>query len=134
MQSIIPCVAYEDAPAAIDWLKRAFGFEEKMVVPGEPGAIAHAELRLGDNLIMLGSAKPESFGMFAPRQLNGTTMCFYVIVAEVDQLYERAKAAGAEMVRELHDTDYGSRDFICRDLEGHLWSFGTYNPHSTAEG
>jgi len=128
MQSIFPCVCYDDAPVAIAWLKQAFGFDEMMIVPGEDGSIVHAELRLGDNLIMLGAAKPELFGMSSPRQLMGTTMCFYVIVLEVDALHDRALAAGAQIVRDLQNTEYGSREFMCRDVEGHLWSFGTYDP------
>ncbi len=128
MQMIIPAVGYDDAPAAIEWLKQAFGFTERLIVPGENGTIAHAELQLGSSLITMGTTNPEIFGMSSPRRLNGTTMCFYIIVADPDTLHDRAVAAGATIVRALNNTDYGSREFICRDLEGHLWSFGTYDP------
>jgi uncharacterized glyoxalase superfamily protein PhnB len=79
---------------------------------------------------MLGSMKDDNFGMKSPRDLGGVNQGLYVRVADTDALYTRAKAAGAEIVRELADTDYGSRDFMCRDLEGHLWSFGTYLPEA----
>jgi uncharacterized glyoxalase superfamily protein PhnB len=134
MQTIFPAVSYEDAPAAIDWLKRAFGFIEQLVVPGEHGTIAHAELRLNDNLIMLGSAKPEVIGMSTPHRLQGTTMTFYIIVADPDAMHDRAFEAGATILRALNNTDYGSREFVCRDLEGHLWCFGTYDPSSPPTG
>jgi uncharacterized glyoxalase superfamily protein PhnB len=134
MQTIVPCVAYEDAPAAIAWLKSAFGFTEQLVIPGENGTIAHAQLQLQDNLIMLGTAKPELFGMSTPTRLNGTTMSFYIVESDPDAMHARAVAAGATIVRELNDTDYGSREFICRDPEGHLWGFGTYDPHSPPAG
>jgi uncharacterized glyoxalase superfamily protein PhnB len=134
MQTIFPAVSYEDAPAAIEWLKRAFGFTEQLVVPGENGMIAHAKLQLRDNLIMLGSARPEVIGMSTPNRLHGTTMTFYVIVPDADVMHDRAVAAGATIVRALNNTDYGSREFICRDLEGHLWGFGTYDPSSPPAG
>lgn len=130
MQTIFPAVSYEDAPAAIEWLKRAFGFTEQLVVPGENGMIDHAQLQLRDNLIMLGSARPELFGMSTPKRLNGTTMSFYICVPDPDAMHDRAMAAGATIVRALNNTDYGSREFICRDPEGHLWGFGTYDPNS----
>ena len=134
MQTIIPAVGYEDAPAAIEWLKRAFGFTERLVVPGENGTIAHAELQLLENLIMLGTTRPEIFGMSSPRRLNGTTMSFYIIVPDPDAMHDRAFEAGATIVRALNNTEYGSREFICRDPEGHLWCFGTYDPMAPVAG
>jgi uncharacterized glyoxalase superfamily protein PhnB len=128
--TIFPFMRYKDAPAAIAWLAKAFGFTEHAVYPGPDGTIAHAELALGAGIIMLGSMKDDAFGMKSPRDLGGANQGLYVRVADTDALYKRAKAAGAEIVRELADTDYGSRDFMCRDLEGHLWSFGTYLPEA----
>jgi uncharacterized glyoxalase superfamily protein PhnB len=127
--AIFPFMRYKDAPAAIAWLGKAFGFTEHAVYPGPDGTIAHAELALGAGIIMLGSMKDDAFGMKSPRDLGGVNQRLY----DTDALYERAKAAGAEIVRELADTDYGSRDFMCRDLEGHLWSFGTYLPEAPKE-
>lgn len=126
--NIFPCLRYEDAPAAIDWLVRAFGFEKQLIVPNPDGTIAHAELRLGPGRIMLGSAREDFMGMKNPRKLGGINQSIYIAIADVDGHYRRARDAGAEIVLDLHDTDYGSRDYSARDPEGHLWSFGTYMP------
>lgn len=126
------CIAfldYEDAPGALEWLARAFGFEQTSVHKGPDGAIAHAEMRYAGGMIMLSSAGKNDLGIKTPRELGAVTAGVYVIVDNgIDDHYKRARAAGAEVVRELHDTDYGSRDYIARDLEGNLWSFGTYRP------
>lgn len=126
------CIAfltYDDAPAALDWLEEAFGFERSSVHEGPDGTIAHAELTYGDGMIMLGNAGDNGLGMKTPRELGAVTQGVYVIVDEgIDRHYERARSAGAEVVRALHDTDYGSRDYMARDPEGNLWSFGTYRP------
>jgi len=125
----IPFLNYEDAPAALDWLANAFGFERSEVHEGPDGTIAHAEMRFADGLIMLGSAGENDLGMKTPRELGAVNQGVYVIVDDrINEHYERALAAGAEVVRPLHDTDYGSRDYIVRDPEGNLWSFGTYRP------
>jgi uncharacterized glyoxalase superfamily protein PhnB len=131
-QSIYPSVRYENARAAIDWLKSAFGFEEGDVYEGDDGSIAHAQLELAGNLVMLGSVKDDPYGK-SPKSLGGVAGGIYVALrtpAEVDACYARAKAAGARIVRELGDTEYGSHDFGARDPEGHVWSFGTYRPQA----
>jgi uncharacterized glyoxalase superfamily protein PhnB len=118
-QNIFPQSA---TATATSWLGDAFGFQEKAVYRGEGGAVHHAELRLGDGLIM-------------PGQDNGTSAqpgyrhSIYVAVSDPDEHYARAKAAGAAITRELCDQPYGSREYGARDLEGNAWSFGTYNPH-----
>ncbi|MGH3686940.1 MAG: VOC family protein [Pseudonocardiaceae bacterium] len=120
--TVWPTLAYTDAPAAIRFLVEAFGFVETLVVPGEGGReIAHAELRWPEGGgVMLGSTSDDSvFG-----QLTRTST--YVVTDQPDALFERATAAGAEVVRGLKDEDYNSREFIVRDPEGNLWSFGTY--------
>jgi uncharacterized glyoxalase superfamily protein PhnB len=127
-QTIFPALRYRDAPAAIEWLGRAFGFEPRMVVDGEPGTVAHAELTCGGAMIMLGSMRPphtDEYSAAAPPP-GGTTL--YMVVEDPDAHHERASAAGAEIVRALQDTDYGSREYSARDLEGNVWSFGTYQP------
>jgi len=138
--SIYPCLGYRDARAAIEWLCEAFGFEERMVHPGEGDReIAHAELNLGPGIIMLGSQREgaPSAGDVTPGPTGGELdfsripFSIYVAVGDLDAHCERARAAGAEIVREPYDTDYGSRDYSARDLEGNVWSFGTYRP--TAE-
>ncbi|WP_137889262.1 VOC family protein [Pseudomonas sp. 2FE] len=130
--NLIPCLRYRDAPAAIAWLCRTFGFEEHLLVPDERGGIAHAQLSCGNGMLMLGSAdeSASAYGrlMRQPDQVGGTTQSLYMVVADADALYARAQAAGAQVVIELKDEDYGGRGFTCRDLEGHVWSFGTYDP------
>jgi uncharacterized glyoxalase superfamily protein PhnB len=115
--NIYPFMRFADADAALEWLARAFGFEERVIYrdQGETGVIHHAEISLGPGIVMFGAGDPASQGV-------------YVAVDDADAHYERAKAAGAEIVREIEDTDYGSREYTARDPEGHVWSFGTYRP------
>jgi uncharacterized glyoxalase superfamily protein PhnB len=124
MQSIFPVLKYDDASAAIDFLERAFGFERHAVYDGENGGVAHAELRLGDEYVMLGSTGEgdDRFNQGAGRS------SLYVVVDDPDAHHARASEAGAAVERELNDTDYGSREYTARDPEGNLWSFGTYAP------
>jgi uncharacterized glyoxalase superfamily protein PhnB len=128
-QTIFPALRYRDAAAAIDWLERAFGFERHGVHNGADGTVAHAELRLGNAMIMLGTAREGDRGYASPPP-GGSAL--YVVVDEVDALHERARAAGAEVGRGPVDTDYGSREVSVRDLEGNTWSFGTYQPWAAA--
>jgi uncharacterized glyoxalase superfamily protein PhnB len=126
---IIPTLRSRNANAAIEWLGGAFGFEAKMVVPAEGGRVAHAELVLGNGMIMLGDAETEfSHLVAAPLKGQSVTQGIYVVVDDVDAHYARAKAAGAEIMLDLKTQDYGGRDYTCRDLEGHVWMFGTYDP------
>jgi uncharacterized glyoxalase superfamily protein PhnB len=129
--NIFPALRYRDANAALEWLKRAFGFEEHSVYRDDNGTIVHAELQLAAGMIMFGTGtEDDPFGLKSPKDLGGVTQTIYVCVQDPDARYARAKGAGAEIVRELADLDYGSREFSCRDLEGNLWSFGTYDPYS----
>jgi uncharacterized glyoxalase superfamily protein PhnB len=119
-----PALRYRDAPAAIRFLVEAFGFEEAVVHRGADGRVVeHAELRWpGGGGIMLGSAREDS----VIADLPPGTGSIYVVCQNPDELYRRARAAGATIVQELRDEDYGSRGFTARDPEGVLWSFGTY--------
>lgn len=133
---LIPCIRYRDAPAAIDWLCRNFGFEKQLVVPGAPGQIAHAQLVSGGGMLMLGSIDDSSeFGknMRQPDEIGGfETQSAYLVVKDADAIYDRVKADGGTIVIEIKDEDYGGRGFTCRDLEGRLWSVGTYDPWQEA--
>jgi uncharacterized glyoxalase superfamily protein PhnB len=129
--TVVPVLRYRDAPAAIEWLCQTFGFEKNLVVPGEDGTIAHAQLSFGNGMIMLGSVKESEFDrlMRQPDEIGAAgTRSVYIVVNDADAVYSRAKAAGAKIAIEIKDEDYGGRDFSCYDLEGHLWSFGTYDP------
>lgn len=127
---IIPTLRYTDAPAMIDWLCRAFGFSKHLVVEDGEGGIAHAQLTLGSGMIMIGTARADEFGSLqsSPGALGGTSQSPYVVVPDADAVYQQARAAGAEIVIEIRDEDYGGRGFSCRDPEGHLWNIGTYDP------
>ncbi len=129
--TVVPSLRYRDAPAAVEWLSEAFGFEKHLVVPGEDGTIAHAQLVFGNGMIMLGSARDDDFGRLqqpldAPD--SSVSQSAYVIVNDVDAHHARASAAGARVVMPPEDQDYGGRLYACRDPEGNLWNFGSYDP------
>jgi uncharacterized glyoxalase superfamily protein PhnB len=120
-----PNLLYGDAEGAIDWLERVLGFERGEVYRDEEGNVAHAELSLHGATVMLGSA---GVGREPFRSVPAAGSVVYCAVDDVDSLYDRARAAGADIPLELTETDYGSRDFTVRDPEGSLWAFGTYRP------
>ena len=126
--SIYPVLRYRDADAAIAWLRDAFGFEEKEVHRGADGVVAHAELRLGNGLVMVGHHSGGGWMGGSEPDPRASTVSVYAVIEDPDAVHRGAVAAGAEIVRGLTDQDYGSRDFSARDLEGNLWSFGTYDP------
>ena len=127
---IIPTMRYQDAPKAIEFLCDAFGFERHLVVDGDNGTIQHAQLTFDNAMIMLGSARDDDFGALqkTPAEMNAVTSSPYIIVEDVDAHCKRALAAGAEVVLEPADQDYGGRLYSCRDPEGYLWNFGSYDP------
>jgi uncharacterized glyoxalase superfamily protein PhnB len=129
--TIMPALRYRDAPAAIEWLCNILGFAKHAVYPGPDNTIGHAELTLGGGMIMLGSAKDDAYGrrFKTPAELGDMeTRSAYIVVPDAEAVYARAKAAGATIVREIQDTDYGSREFTVKDPDGHTWSVGTYDP------
>jgi uncharacterized glyoxalase superfamily protein PhnB len=130
----IPCLRYHDAVSAIEWLCRAFGFTRQLVVPGPAGGIAHAELVLGNGMIMLGSAGGAYDELVAPPDKNGgvCTQTAYLVVADPDATYRAALAAGARVVTPIEDKRQGGRGFTCRDPEGNLWNVGSYDPFKPA--
>jgi len=130
--SAIPCLRYRDAPAAIEWLCRVFGFEKHLVVADAAGGIAHAQLVLGAGMVMLGSTSRDTvYGRLVkqPSDVGGAqTQTTHLVVPDADAVCARAKAAGARFLLEIKDEDHGGRGFSCFDPEGHLWSAGTYDP------
>ena len=133
--TVIPTMRYNDAVTAIEWLCDAFGFEKHLVVPGEDGTIVHAQLVFGNGMIMLSSARESEFDNLQrpPSALDGVvSQSPYIIVEDADKHYERAVAAGAEIVMEIKDEDYGGRGYSCRDPEGHVWNFGSFDPWASA--
>jgi uncharacterized glyoxalase superfamily protein PhnB len=133
MTPIVPMIAYEDAVAALDWLARAFGFRERTRITETDGRISHAEMELGDGVIMLATPTPDyespkrhRDGCAAARKwsevpwiING----LMVYVDNVDDHFARAKAAGAGILSEPEDQGYGARVYRTEDLEGHRWMF-----------
>lgn len=129
--TVMPAMRYRDANAAIEWLCKVFGFEKHAVYPGPNNTVGHAELKLGGGMIMLGSEREDEFGrgFKSPGDIgNVETRSSYVVVKDADAVYARAKGAGGRIVREIQNTDYGSREFTVKDPEGHSWSVGTYDP------
>jgi uncharacterized glyoxalase superfamily protein PhnB len=122
--NVWPVLAYRDAPAAISFLTDAFGFVAGEVHKTGDGAVVHAELRRPEGGGVMLSTAGKDDGPFGKRAAGNDAV--YVVSTDPDALFARATVAGAEVVIDLHDTDYGSRDFTVRDPEGNLWSFGTY--------
>ena len=124
--SICPTLLYADAKAAIKQLTEAFGFTELSVYEGADGSVLHAELVQGNGVVMLGS---KGHGGPFDEAMRGAGPCgVYVVVDDVDAHHQRAVEHGAEILMPPTDQDYGSRDYMARDIEGNLWSFGTYAP------
>jgi uncharacterized glyoxalase superfamily protein PhnB len=127
MQTIFPILRYNDARAAIRWLDSVFGFVQLFSVPESGPYVRHAQLKLGGNLIMVGSIRPDD-GIVSPMALGSSTQMLAVYVENPDAHFERAQAAGARILYPPTDTDFGSREYHALDLEGHPWTFGTYRP------
>jgi uncharacterized glyoxalase superfamily protein PhnB len=131
-QTIFPALRYRDARAAVDWLRDAFGFERVNVYDDDNGVVQHAEMRFGDSLIMFGQAREPEAGEYSRVAPPPGQAALYAIVDDPDAHHDRATAAGAEIVMSLRDQDYGSREYTARDLDGNVWTFGTYDPHAAA--
>ena len=114
---IYPSVHYPDVAEGVAFLLEAFGFSEHVIYRGDDGNPVHTELRYGPSIVFIGS-DPDSIG-------RGS---LYVAVDDADAHCARARRAGARIDRELHDTDYGSRDYAALDPAGNRWHFGTYRP------
>ena len=130
---VIPTLRYSDGQAAIVWLCETFGFEKQLLVLDQEGGVAHAQLTYSNGMIMLGAAKNNEFNKLvkSPAENGGFgSQSVYIVVADVDHHYAKAVSAGAEIVIDIKDEDYGGRGYACRDLEGHVWCFGSYDPWS----
>ena len=125
--TVFPSYYYDDAPAAIDWLCRAFGFRRRLVVPGPNGTVMHSELTFGPAVIMVASSRPDS-GWVSPKRLTGLNSMLSLFVDDPDTHFAKAKAAGAVVLRDIKTEDYGGRGYMVRDPEGNQWYFGSYRP------
>jgi uncharacterized glyoxalase superfamily protein PhnB len=126
---VIPSLLYRDARKAVEFLCTAFGFTKKVIHEGDQD-IEHAELLYGNGLVMLSPVSDSEFSrmQLRPQAAGGVTMSVYVVVDNVDDHCERARNSGAEVVMPPHTQSYGGRDYTARDPEGHLWTFGDYDP------
>jgi PhnB protein len=120
VQTITPYLLYEDTAAAIDWLSRAFGFEERLRFTDEGGTVTHAELALGDGAVYLGHPGPD---YRSPKRQGTSSHLVHVYVEDIETHHARAVAAGAAVPEGLQDTPYGDRRYDTEDLEGQRWSF-----------
>lgn len=119
---------FRDAARMIDFLVKAFGFEVHARYDGPDGGVGHAELALGSSMIMCGEAADDAFGAIVGQPGEPAGKSLYIAIDDIDALFDRATKAGATIEQGLTDRDYGSREFICRDPEGNIWTFGTYWP------
>lgn len=130
--TLIPSLRYRDANAAIAWLERAFGFVRHAYYPGPNDTVGYAELRHGRGMVMLGSSTnpgPQIDHYALPSEIGGrVTSPLYLIVEDCGPVWASAQAAGAEVVMELKEMDFGGKAFSVRDPEGYLWSVGEYDP------
>jgi len=131
LSTVVPCLRYRDAHAAIKWLCDTFGFTPQLVVPNDDATVAHAQLTFGNGMIMLSSVFDTEFGRLMKQPIEVgqfVTQSTYLVVNDADHVYSRVLESGAEVLLEIKDEDYGGRGFTCRDPEGHIWSIGTYDP------
>lgn len=129
--TVVPCLRYRDAPAVIEWLCSNLGFEKRLVIPGKDDSIGHAELTLGDGMVMVGSELDDAYGQLltTPGKTGGLqTQTIWIRVNDADTVYARVVESGADIVQPIDDVAQGGRAFACRDPEGHVWQVGTYDP------
>ncbi len=134
---LISSLCYEDAPAAIAWLEQAFGFTAHLVVPGDNGTIVHSQLKSadGNSMIMVHSVRDDTYGRTqqSPKNLGGSNQALCIVDDDVDGFFQRAVAAGAEIVMPVTEQEYGGSAFTCKDPEGHVWSVGSYDPWADSD-
>ena len=128
---LVSALRYRRVPAAVDWLCTTFGFEKDRVVTGDDGGVLYANLTFGGHMIMVLPVGESDLAQYfkQPYEVGGVeTQICYIVVDDADAHCRKAKAAGASMVLDISDDEHGGRGYACRDLEGHIWSFGTYDP------
>ena len=122
---------YRDVAAASDWLCAAFGFQKHLVATSEKGMVRYAQLTFGDAMLMLAPVRDTALDKYMkqPDEIDGAeTQSCYFRISDADAHYARSKASGAEIILDIQDDPFGGRSYACRDPEGHIWNFGTYDP------
>jgi uncharacterized glyoxalase superfamily protein PhnB len=130
--TIVPTLRYRDVATAIDWLCNALGFEEHLVVKAEGGSVRYAELTFGNGMIMLAPVDDTGLDQETAQPTDTGGAETYLFVADAPAHCDRAKAAGAQILLDIDDAHSDGRGYSCRDLEGHVWNFGTYDPWKRA--
>jgi PhnB protein len=130
--TLTPYLAVDDAAQAIDFYKRAFGASERVSMPTPEGKIAHAELEIGDSLVMLSDPFPQSTAK-TPKELGGTSMGVFVYVEDVDNVVQQAVDAGATVTMPVEDMFWGDRFGKIADPFGHEWQIATHKEDLTPE-
>ena len=126
MPRITPHLFYDDVAAAMDWLVKAFGFEVRLRMTDKQGGVVHGELEVADSLVMLGLTA-ENDAWTSPQTLDGRiSQRLYIFVDNIDAHFERARSAGARIIREPADQFWGDRVYECIDPEGHTWKFAQH--------
>lgn len=125
LHTLTPTLAVDGAAEAIDFYKEAFGAKERMRIPGPEGKIGHAELEIGDSVLMLADVFPQ-FRLMPPRQLGATTMGLFLYVEDVDAVVQQAVGAGAEITMPVQDMFWGDRFGQVTDPFGHVWQVATH--------
>jgi uncharacterized glyoxalase superfamily protein PhnB len=131
MSSVAAAMRYRDVAVASNWLCAAFGFQKHFVATSETGVVHYAQLTFGYAMLMLSPVRDTPLGKYMkqPDEIGGAeTQSCYLLVSDADAHYARAKASGAEIILDIQDDDFGGRSYACRDPEGHIWNFGTYDP------
>ena len=123
--TLTPYMTVRNARAAIDFYRQAFGAEKVLQLDMADGSVAHAEIRIGDSVVML-SEESEAWGTKGPLTLGGSPMFLMAYVADVDAAFRRALAAGATEVRPVADQFYGDRSGTLKDPYGHQWTLSTH--------
>jgi PhnB protein len=126
---VIPYLYYRDVEGALNFLTSAFGFREKVRMPGADGTLNHAEIEMGDGVVMFGNPGPDYQG---PKDGQRTHL-IYVYVEDVDKHFEQARGRGATIVKELTNEFYGDRTYVAEDPEGHQWNFAQHVRDVTPE-
>ncbi len=130
--TVIPGLRYRNAPAMIDWLCKALGFEKQVVIASPDGVVMHSQLTFGNGMIMIGSVgsgTATSNLLRQPDEIDGAeTQAPYLVVSDIDAIYANAKRAGARMLIDLEKKSHGWKSFCCTDPEGHVWHVGNFDP------
>ena len=126
MPRITPNIFYDDLAAALEFLEKSFGFETRMSLKGEAGAITHAEMNVQDSVIMMSPASDNDSWESPSSRGGSVSQSLYIYVDDVDAHHGRARTAGARIESELEDMFWGDRTYVALDPEGHRWTFAQH--------